>query len=185
MYSTDEREREREKSHLCVYVSTSFLPSGRSLEGDIIFRICIDRHIDGYNELGIMFRWSAVASFLRLGRKAKPCSAKDEPVRKPSVCSPTRVYDPLLTAPPASAKFVRFQHSPRESHENRENQRSARNRGTGADVWIGFSYTSTQKIVDRGKRETDFYHRIHDWTGPLYSSFPNTNLYFVTNTIYF
>ncbi len=47
MYITDERE----KSHLCVYVSTSFLPSGRSLEGDIIFRICIDRHIDGYNEL--------------------------------------------------------------------------------------------------------------------------------------
>ena len=65
------------------------------------------------------------------------------------------------------------------------NQRRARKRGTGADVWIGFSYTSTQKIVDRGKRETDFYHRIHDRTAPLYYSFPNTDPYFVTNTIYF
>jgi len=57
MYSTDERERERERNriYVCMYIRTSFLPSGRSLEGDIIFRICvdrhIDRHIDGYNEL--------------------------------------------------------------------------------------------------------------------------------------
>ena len=34
-------------------------------------------------------------------RKAKPCSAEGEPVRKPSVCSPTRVYDPCLSAHPA------------------------------------------------------------------------------------
>ena len=37
----------------------------------------------------------------RFGRKAKICSAESEPVRKPSVCSPTRVYDPRLSAHPA------------------------------------------------------------------------------------
>jgi len=45
----------------------------------------------------------------RFGRKANPCSAEGEPVRKPSVCSPTRVYAPRLSAHPASAKVVHFQ----------------------------------------------------------------------------
>jgi len=41
LFCTEERERERERKQkhicLCVYVSTSFLPSGRSREGGIVF----------------------------------------------------------------------------------------------------------------------------------------------------
>ena len=48
-----------------------------------------------------IFAWS---QSYRLGRKSKICSAEGEPVRKPSVCSPTRVYDPRLTAHPATAE---------------------------------------------------------------------------------
>ena len=42
------------------------------------------------------------SSLSQVSRKPSVCSAKGEPVRKSEICSPPRVYDPRLTAHPAS-----------------------------------------------------------------------------------